>query len=311
MFYSAITSNKSKSNFVLYHWNENKHEVKLHPFSIGKEEPSNEAVFVKLYCNFATEPPLSFKRDTFGKIIRANLELEAYCDILVKGLDIAESMVINSELIQLFVGEKHSIPIPYSDYFSSDAVNLKTSNPAKYDKIASKIRQDFAEKIKETYFSIIRNNSYKIYEANAEFLCSDDKIFDVVPQDNCTDNSVKEIEINGGSRDGLVSGRRYNCLTKREIDQYYYYENLTKVEIKESAFDKSKAKTLLFGSKDLAKSFKAKEKIVVAPSEIERAQNRLNLKPDQKTINVAIVKECLFCIRTLKKPYTVLLQFHL
>jgi hypothetical protein len=67
------------------------------------------------------------------------------------------------------------------------------------------------------------------------------------------------------------------------------------VSVKQVGESESMAKTLLFGSKDLATSLKNKEQILMIPEDNKLALNTLNFDKKVPFLNMAFKKECLFC----------------
>ncbi len=293
-----VLINSEKFNLVLYHTSDSKSLVTPHPQFKDKEKPCSEIIFFSPNIYFNRDPQFEITVDTLGNTTDAFFVIGYGASLNTKAIDLATSKILKFSKNVILKNEQERFQVKdFKKEFGGDPNKILKTNSDIYYKIVEKLKKDYKPKISEYYKSKV--DGAMIYRwFSPEDFAADEKIFEIIPLQGLTDKKVKEFKFNGGIKDNLVKGRNYICVVKRVIEGYYYYEDLTRVQIKEIGESESTMSTLLWGSKDLAESLKNGEKVLLIPEDVELVYRKLNDNNKHPKVTLAINKRCMFCDET-------------
>lgn len=290
-----VIAYSDKYNLVLYHGSETKSTIAPHPHFVGKERPCSEIIYLRPKIWFDHQNEFVTIQDTTGKTTHVFFKMNHGAIMDIKAIELATSRIIKYSFAEILKPSAERMDVKdFVKVFGGDPHKVQGSDPEKYSKILENLKKEYKQKIFDYYKSRVESSFQRGWFSPDDF-AADEKIYEAIPPKDLNVKKINDFNFNGGLKDNLIRGRVYHCITRREIDGYYYYENLTRVKIKEIGENESTMTSLWWGSKELAESLKKGEKVLLVPEDVELVIRQLeNNKKDLK-ISIAIEKPCIFC----------------
>jgi hypothetical protein len=287
-------------NVLFYDWTPSTKTVQFSPKNKREEKPSDVVIYVSPKGEFEVNPILQITADTTGKTTAVFFPLKSFFYFNIKHLDVASSKVLKSKLELIIPFQRYNLNVAdYLKEFGGDPTALRKSNPRKFSEVEKAITLKYQEKI-ESHYMNQATNSYTYKKLLAYILSGSQDYFEIVMEPTLADKKAKRIKFKGGANDNLVINDQYKVLTPKTVGSYTYYDDVATLAISAIGDSISEAKTLLFGSGDLADALRGSAPLLLVKESNTAAINKLNLKEDVPRVNIAIKKNCLFCLEELE-----------
>ncbi|MEZ5030942.1 MAG: hypothetical protein R2787_06065 [Saprospiraceae bacterium] len=284
------------SNLRFYQWDPEAHTVEYSPLNKQEEKPCRLAIFLLADFEFTLEPPLAIVRGEKGVISSVGLDLAPYGKYQVKIVDVATSLLLSKEVIDVIIKQSHVLPIKnYASVFGMDPDILKTKNPGKYKQILKNLHETNKDQIIAYYRKVIQDAFLYESQTVRVIFSKPNTVFRVVPEPGRTEEKAKTIQVYGGVHDNLYKGEAYDLYVQKEINGYPYYKDIGTYHIDEVGDSISTAKAWLSGNKDVGEALKNGEELLLVRYADRFTAKMLNHDPKIPRVNIALRTDCWAC----------------